>query len=413
MFGSHRAQLPAWLSFERVNREPTPVASPTATPAPKPSPTPDSTPITLTIWISPDFDPAADNPAGKILREHLAYYERRRTNVQVNVRVKALEGEGGIINSLITASAAAPDALPALVLVSQTMLESCVLKGVCYPYDGLLSISDADWFDFALTTGQMQGRTFGLPFATDLLTLAYRPARIAQPPASWAALMQTPAPLLFYAADPQATYVTMLYMAAGGLLLDDTRKPTLTRAPLLNTITTLSDAHKVGRFPAYLLQYKNETEVWQAYMDGTSAMALTWASQYLKNPPADTVLTMPPTPTGVPFTLGRTWLWVLTTPNSEQQALGVELAAYLTMPDFMARWNTAAGYLPTRSTTMDAWQNPTLRDTLKPILLAARPLPPGDIHTPLQPLLYDALEQTLLEKNPPETILDSILERLP
>jgi len=372
-----------------------------------PSPTP-ATPITLTLWIPADFS-ATD----EILRQHLARYEQRRSNVHIQVRVKALQGEGGMLNGLITASAAAPDALPTLALMPQRMLESCVLKGVCYPYDALLNISDTDWLDFALASGQMQGSTFGLPFAADVLALAYRPEQISQPPTDWEMLVETPSPLLFYANDPQAAYVLTLYLANGGSLRDDAHKPTLEKAPLVATLTAIAAAHRVGRFPAYLLQYKSEAEVWQTYTERGAAMTLVWASQFLRASPQDTTLSILPTPNGTTYALGQSWLWALTSPDSQRQSLGAELAAYLTMPDFVAEWNTAAGCLPTRSTALDTWQTPALRETFQPVLLAIHPFPPDDVYAPLQTLLHDALEQVLLEKGSPEEIANSILARLP
>ncbi len=410
-----RIQLPTAIPTGNTGGVASPTAplTPTVTPAnasvtliPRPAPT---TPITLTLWIPDNFDASGD-----ILRQRLARYEQRRPNVHIQVRVKALRGEGGLLNSLITANAAASEALPTLTLMPQSMLESCVLKGVCYPYDALLNISDTDWLDFALASGQMQGSTFGLPFAADVFTLVYRPERISQPPTDWATLIETPSPLLFYANDPQAAYVLTLYLANGGLLRDDTHKPTLEKAPLVATLTAIANAHKIGRFPAYLLQYKNEAEVWQTYTDGGSAaMALVWASQFLRTSPEDTTLSLPPMSNGSTYTLGQSWLWALTSPDPERQSLGAELAAYLTMPDFLAQWNTAAGYLPTRATALDTWQTPSLRETFQPVLLAIHPFPPDDVYVPLQMLLHDALEQVLLEKGSPEEIADDILARLP
>lgn len=409
-------QLPTTTPTENTAGAASPTAPLTSTVAPTdtsvatliPSPTP-STPITITLWIPADFDTASD-----ILRQHLANYEQRRPNVHIQLRVKALEGEGGMLNSLIAASAAAPDALPTLALMPQSTLESCVLKGVCYPYDALFNISDTDWLDFALASGQMQGSTFGLPFAADVFTLAYRPEQISQPPTDWATLVETPSPLLFYANDPQAAYMLTLYLANGGSLRDDAHKPTLEKAPLVATLTAIAKAHQVGRFPAYLLQYKSEAEVWQTYAEGGSAaMTLVWASQFLREPPEDTTLSLPPTPNGTTYTLGQSWLWALTSPDPQRQSLGAELAAYLTMPDFMAQWNTAAGYFPTRATALETWQTSSLRETFQPVLLAIHPFPPDDVYAPLQTLLHDALEQVLLEKGSPEEIANGILARLP
>jgi hypothetical protein len=64
--------------------------------------------------------------------------------------VKALDGTGGLLDALVSANAAAPLALPDLVLLPRPLLESAALKGLLHPYDGLSSLmDDPSWFDYA------------------------------------------------------------------------------------------------------------------------------------------------------------------------------------------------------------------------------------------------------------------------
>ena len=129
--------------------------------------------------------------------------------------------------------------------------------------------------------------------------------------------------------------------------------------------------------------------------------------------PPDTSLALPPVPGGEPLSLGRAWLWALTTSQPEKQTLAAELVTYLTEPDFLAQWSEAAGYLPARLNALDAWSEAGPRPMLKPLLAAARPLPPGGIRTVLSPLLQDAVEQVLQEQGAPEEIAAEVLARLP
>ncbi len=390
---------------------PPPQVSPSPLP-PTASPTP-AGPLTLTLWVTPSFDPQADTPAAALLRARLAEYEQRRPNVRIRVRVKAAEGTGGMLNALATTAAAAPAALPDLTLVSQDMLEAGVLKGLFYPSDTLLPLSDGDWLDFAVALGKMQGGQFGVPFAGDVLAMAYRPAQISAPPADWDALQETPSPLLFPAGEKMGVYPVLLYLAEGGALQDEALKPLLEEKALVSMLTHVAEMHQVGRFPAYLTEYADDQAVWQAYQTGTSAMTIGWAADYLQNLPADTSLALPPLPDGEPRSLGRAWLWALTTSRPEQQTLAAELVAYLTAPDFLAQWSEAAGYLPARLNALDAWSNAAQRALLKPLAAAARPLPSSGIRTVLAPLLQDGIEQVLQEQGTPEEIAAEVLGRLP
>ncbi len=387
-------------------KEASPAASPSAS-APSPAP---SGPVTLTLWLPPAFDPAGESEAARLLRARLAAFEQRRPGVRVQVRVKAAEGEGGLMQTLTTAASAAPAALPDLALVSQDMLETGVLKGLFYPYDTLISLSDADWFDYPLQLGQSQGSLFGIPFAADALVMAYRTDKIETPPADWAALLETPAPLLFAAGDPQSAYPFALYLATGGSLHDEGGRPALQAGPLTEMLTRLDEAHRIGRFPAYLLQYRDSATVWQAYENEAAAMSIVWVSAYLQQPRADTALMLVPTPSGAPISVGTAWLWAMASP--QHQDLSAELAAYLTLPEFLAQWTQAAGYLPPRDSALTLWRGEARRAALRNLIMAARPLPPASARAILSPLLFNAVEQILQEKSTPEEAAQAILEKL-
>ena len=56
--------------------------------------------------------------------------------------------------------------------------------------------------------------------------------------------------------------------------------------------------------------------------------------------------------------------------NAENQALAVDLAEYLIADDFLGEWTRAAGYLPTRPSSVDG-QDPTLAALIE----SAKPIP--------------------------------------
>ncbi len=162
----------------------TATAPPTLTPTVQPTPQvtgSTSAPMSLRIWLPPQFYPPRNTPAGEILQARLDEFTKRR-GLPIEVRIKALSGVGGMVESLSTTNAAAPLALPDLVLLPRPLFEAAALKGLLYPIEGQISPFDAkDWYDYAIQLAHLQNSTYGVPFAGDALVLIYRPAEIATP----------------------------------------------------------------------------------------------------------------------------------------------------------------------------------------------------------------------------------------
>ena len=99
-------------------------------------------PKKLTVWVPPQFDPSANNPAAALLRSQLQEFSQQNGNIQVEVRVKAAAGPGGLLDALAATSTAAPSALPDLVALPRPDLEAAALKGLIYPFDGQSRLPD-------------------------------------------------------------------------------------------------------------------------------------------------------------------------------------------------------------------------------------------------------------------------------
>src|SRR5512139_2378793 len=106
-------------------------------------------PTTLRLWLPPEFDPNSGSPAGDILKTRLDEFTSRRPGTQIEVRIKATDGSGGLLDSLTTASAAAPLALPDLVALPRPTMETAALKGLVHPFQNLSSpIDEPDWYPY-------------------------------------------------------------------------------------------------------------------------------------------------------------------------------------------------------------------------------------------------------------------------
>ncbi len=370
-------------------------------------------PVTLRIWVPPQFDPAQQTLAGELMRNRIAEFSSRRPNVRVEVRVKAVDGPGGLLDSLTAASAAAPLALPDLIALPRPLQETAALKGLLHPYDNLTTaLDDPDWFEFARQLALLQSSTFGLPFAGDALIVAYHPAVIETPPASWPQALNLTNPMAFSAADPQALFTLGLYQSAGGAVRDDQGRPFLETNPLTAVLTFFQEAEKRGLMPVWLTQVQNDDQVWEAFQDGRADMAVTWTSRFLEEPPADSAMTPIPTVEGKPYTLATGWVWALASPQPERQEISVQLAEFLIETDFLAGWSQAAGYLPPRPSALSGWSDTALQSLLNQIALSAQLYPSADVLTSLGPPLGDATVQVLKQQTDPLTAAQAAVESL-
>ena len=389
------------------------------TPTPIPIPTEDTAdppadgPVTLRIWLPPEFDPANGSPAGEILQAQLDEFTARRPNVIIETRLKDVYGPGGMIDTLSTAAAAAPLAIPDLVALPRAALENAAIKGLLYPYDGLTtSLDEPDWYDFARQFAHLQGSVFGLPFAGDALIMVYRPASISDPPADWSATLGITETLSFPAADPASLFTLALYQSTGGVTLDEEDRPTLDTIQLTDVYTYYRQAGQTGLMPFWLTQYETDAQSWEGFETGQANMVITWASRYLQNPPADGAAAPIPTTDGVHFTIADGWGWALSSPNPDHQLLGTQLAEFLTNSEFLAEWSAAAGYLPPRPSALASWNNIPLQSLASQIATSARLIPSQNVLTTISPALQLSTLSVLKEEVDPVTAAENAVQRL-
>jgi ABC-type glycerol-3-phosphate transport system substrate-binding protein len=369
--------------------------------------------VTLHIWVPPELDPQADTPGSALLQARVDEFISLQPGVQVEVRVKALEGTGGLLDSLTTASAAAPDAVPDLIALPRPKLETAAIKGLLQPLDPLTSVLDEeDFYDFARELSRVGNSVFGLPFAGDALVLVYRPTMAGNPTPNWVAALSATGPLLFPAADLQAFVTLTLYRAVGGTILDDQGRPTLEVNPLTEVLSFYQQALRVELIPSDLSLRGSDDETWEIYRDRRAHQVITWISRYLRETPADSVAVPIPTMDGTPYTSATGWAWALASVSADRQVLSVQLAEFLTASEFLAEWTAAAGYLPTRPSALAAWDNTPLQALVSQIVTSAELIPSTDVLATIGPVLQQAALSVLEEGALPANAAQTAVERL-
>jgi ABC-type glycerol-3-phosphate transport system substrate-binding protein len=372
--------------------------------------------LIVRIWLPPGFDLEGNGTASGLLKARLEEFASENPEVRLEVRVKALDGTGGLLESLVAANAAAPLALPDLVLLPRPLLESAALKGLLYPYDGLTNMmDDQSWFEYARQLAQLKTSTYGIPFAGDALVMTHRPSLLETTPHSLEASLSLGEVLLYPATDPQALFTLCMYLAAGGSMQDAQGRPWMDEATLLNILEYDQRASLAGVMPYWLTQYSNDAQVWETYLGGEYPMAVTWASAYLnhqRSSPEDLAIAPLPTPDGVPFTLATGWSWALAGQNPERRTLSVRLAEYLVEKEFLAEWTYAAGYLPPRADALQNWQEAEARQVIEQISYSAWLMPSADVVSSLGPALEQAVVDVLKAQSDPQTATQSAINQI-
>ncbi|MEA3327821.1 MAG: extracellular solute-binding protein [Chloroflexota bacterium] len=386
----------------------------TSTPALMPTEETTPVPVTsLTLWVPPEMDPSMESDASKMLANRLQLFSDLHNGLEVKVRVKAASGAGGLLDALDATNAAAPDALPDLIVFSRPDMESAALKGLISSLEALTEVpDDSDWYSFTRDLALLQGETYGFPFAADALALVYRPEIIPDFSGTWNGILESNAALVFPADSDHSLFQLVLYLDEGGVIQDNQRRPTLEVDALSEVFQLIQEGVESGTFPQGLIQYQTSDQVWAAFKEGEADLVVTWMSNFLRDGPGDAaVLPLFPVSDGA-VSIGTGLIWAVSTPIESRQDIVIDLAEFLIQSDFLAEWSLAAGYIPPRPSSLEGWTDQGLRSTVSQIALMTQMYPSNEIITKLGPVLREGTRQILQEMVDPTQAAQEAVESL-
>jgi len=387
-----------------------------ASPTPMPSATP-NIPVAqnrrLIVWIPPQFDPAAATTAGNLFLSRLDEFIERRPQTEIQVRIKPTTGDFGILESLQVTDLVAPLIMPDLVALPRSLVEQAFEAGLILPLEGYPElIEENDWYDYALDLALINDEIAGIPFAGDLMVLAYKDDTGEAPLPDWDAVITAQKTLAFPASDPRGLVTLALYHSVSGEMPGTNEDVLIQRESLLDVFTYYQDAQAAGVMPYWLTQFETDEQAWQSYQDRQSTMAITWSSILLTAESANTSLAAIPTKKANPFSYASGWVWCVVPSNMETEQEAVELIEFLTESSYLNTWGVEAGYLPVRPSGLDSWSETPFYSTLQQLLPAAVLLPGNDLLDDLGPEIRDAVISVLKDQVEPAVALSAILEEI-
>jgi ABC-type glycerol-3-phosphate transport system substrate-binding protein len=387
-----------------------------ASPTPNPSATP-NVPVlgseTLILWVPPQFDPLDGSTASNLFLSRLDEFSSRRPQTDIQVRVKELSGEYGLLESLRTTRTAAPIIMPDLIALPRSLMEQAFLEGLVLPLDEITEVMDEnDWFSYALDLARVGDQIAGIPFAGDVMVLAYKNDTEDPPPPDWDSVLTIQKALAFPASDPQALVTLALYQSLEGELVDPSGELIIGEESLLEVLTYYQQAQAANVMPYWLTQFETDQQSWQSYQDRQSTLAVTWSSTLLSSDSPNTALAALPTKDSKPFTYADGWVWCVIPSDTETEQAAVELAEFVIDETYLSIWSLESGYLPTRPSGMDSWSEVSFYSTLQQLLPSAILVPDGHILDELGPEVRDAVVAVLKDQVEPASALADLVETI-
>ncbi len=364
-----------------------------------PALTPDPAAQTLRLWLPPQFAPSADTPGGRELIAQLASFEQAH-GWRVEVRVKKLAGQGGLLDALRTSLQVAPGASPDVIALDNSMLAAAE---AVQPLTQITNEEAADFYPFALQSVRRDEVWVALPFAADALGLAYSTAVYPLPPQTWNDLKPDYGSIALPFNDPLALITLQQYLALGGKF-EAKDRPGLNAPVLAQVLSDYQALETAGLLPAGTFGVTSAEEAWIAYREGRANSAATFFSYYLTDRyrVIATAFTLLPARAGAQTALARQWNYALIVGDPARQAAALELMRWLTRPDNLGAWAFAASVLPTRPQALNAWNDPELTAAADQILKAAQPEPPQSMLVLAGPPVTAAVQAVLNRQTLPE-----------
>lgn len=390
------------------------IMTPEVTETPIPEPTL-AGPLRLTVWWPEPLAPLNDDEAAAVLAGQIADFERSQESANVELRLKQAQDVGGIMETLRTASAVAPGVLPDLTLIQREDLMAAVQTGLVHPLEGRVSSTIiGDLHSSALALGQVDNQLYGLPYALEVQHLAYRAQANG---GSWRfeSLLSREVSFVFPANRVNGVNDVFLvqYLNAGGTLPEGGTMAINTDA-LRDTLSFYEQAVSAGIVDPMVLDYSAPANYRHDLTSGVISAAVVTSSVYLDMLAEGQELDygLIPTSSGQPATILNGWMWVLTTPDADRQALAVAFLNWMLDAERQGQYNEVVHMLPSQRTALRRWDNPAYAQFASGLLdNATLPLTESQAG-PAARALQNALTAVLLGARTAEEATQDVINQL-
>ncbi len=370
---------------------------------------------TLRVWWPDSLEPAGNQTAALTLAEYMETFRSTVPDLSVEIRLKKAQDIGGIIQTLRTASAVAPEALPDITLLRRSDFLAAVDAGYIRPIQGLVTSAIlGDLYPAALDLGRVNGMLYGLSYALDVEHIAYRPLALDGDFATFNAVLEKEQKFVFPAGVTQGLSDVLLlqYLSAGGTMTELVQgRP---NADALETVLEFYQAAvQTGVIDRSVLDYARSDDYLFQLAQGKFDAGVITSTQYLSLLTNGQTLEAAPIPlaTGQPSTVVNGWMWVVITRDRDQQLLALRFAEWMMDIERLAAYTRMVNMLPARRAAMRTWDGGDFTDLANSLLLNAHlPIAEGDSGT--LRAMENALAAVISGQRTPSDAVQDVLEQL-
>jgi ABC-type glycerol-3-phosphate transport system substrate-binding protein len=255
----------------------------------------------------------------------------------------------------------APSILPDLVLINTQQLWQLVDVGLASPLDPAEQPALTGYCPFAWNAVAYRDRSYGFPYAAEIIQQVYNPETAFTPPTTWTEALAGTGPWRYPAAGgglfDNAT-VLLQYAGAGGVLMED--GSVSDPDALAAVFRFLMSARNQEVIPADVVEAATFDETWAAYLALPTGMASVDSSNFLAQGGVTPTSRFAPIPTqnGQSLTVANTWALAILTSEEAKRRDALELVAALLDPEVQGAWSQFANVLPTTQAALAQWTSP-------------------------------------------------------
>ena len=369
----------------------------TATPEPTPSI------YSIQLWVPPQFDIEQDSQAGEAFAEVISSYMEEHPNINITVRVKAVSGDGSMLNTVTAANQIAKDALPSLAIMSHSDMETCVQRNILQPIETGIFSDTGTWFNYAKQSAVSDNNAYAIPLFGDALVIAYRNSKIGADLGDWQDILGRGLPIDFTPAAANSTFGPFMYLSMGGQLINDQGQPFLDQQKLLDTLNFFLVGSQNGSFPPSIAQLADQNQAWQKFNDGTYSIIVTPFSSFRHYQTSEIgVRSLPLQVNSTEYPMINTWNLVMLEDNPVIQNEVIKFAEYLSDVTINNNLSFSAGYLPVRNGTPDDLSEESEYDLVRMICENGVLVPHNAVYNKTIPVLNNAVTQVIKGQASPE-----------
>lgn len=373
-----------------------------------------SIPPILHIWWPDALSPASNQKASLMLTDYVDTFRATVPELSIDMRLKKAQDSGGIIETLKSASAVAPVALPDITLLRRSDLTTAVDSGFIQPLQGrVTSAILGDLYPTALDLGRVDGTLYGLAYTLDVEQIAYRPVILNGSFAHFSDVLKDKQKFVFPAGVTEGLSDVLLlqYISAGGTLNELIQGNPDANA-LLTVLTFYKQAVEAGIIDRSVLDYARPDDYLFQLGQGKFDAGVVTSTQYLNMLSNGQSLESAPIPLadGEPSTVLNGWMWVVVTKDKDRQALALRFIEWMLEANRLTAYSRQINMLPSRRAAMRLWNAGTFTDLANRLLANAR-LPLVDGNATTLRAMENALAAVIAGQRTPEEAVNDVVEQ--